>query len=294
MCGRGGPGAPPPPGWGRARAGGAADAILAARDPRFVGYFTRYMRWYVRRNFHAVRVLRGAEPRLPAGRPAVVYTNHPSWWDPATFIVLAQHFFEGRPGFGPMDAAVFDKYAIMRKVGVFPVEADSVRGAARFLAISRRILADPAAVLWITAQGHFADPRERPLKLAPGAAHLARDIDRVVLVPLALEYAFWTERFPEALVAFGAPIDAAEARGRDVEAWRGLLEERLAAAMDRLAEAVIARDPAHFEAILRGRAGIGGFYDLGRRIKALARGERFVAAHGDADRRGGRRAAPRR
>jgi 1-acyl-sn-glycerol-3-phosphate acyltransferase len=264
----------------RARAERGEDWVFPSPWPRFADGFARYMRRYVRRNFHAVRVLRGGLPRLPAGRPAVVYTNHPSWWDPALFVVLATHFFTGRPGFGPMDAAAFRKYRIMRRIGVFPIEADSARGAATFLRVTERVLAEPNAMLWITAQGHFADARERPLRLAPGTAHLAARLDGVALVPLALECTFWNERFPEALVAFGEPIESGGHRG-GVDAWRSVLEERLTATMDRLAEAAVARDPARFETVLHGRTGIGGFYDLGRRLRALVRGERFSAAHGD-------------
>ncbi|HET6518193.1 MAG TPA: lysophospholipid acyltransferase family protein [Geminicoccaceae bacterium] len=263
------------------RAADEAAAVLAARSPRFVHGFARYMRWYVGRNFHAVRVLREGMPCLPPGRPAVVYTNHPSWWDPAVFIVAGGHFFGDRPAYGPMEAAALEKYGVMRRIGVFGIEEGSRRGAATFLRVSRRVLSDPDAMLWVTAEGRFADARRRPVTLEPGVAHLARGLGRIALVPLALEYTFWNERFPEALLAFGPTIDAAAGRDLGVDGWRDLLRERLTEAMDRLAEAGMARDPARFETILCGRVGIGGFYDLGRRIRAAIRGEKFSAAHED-------------
>ena len=47
-------------------------------------------------------------------------------------------------------------------LGVFGVEPKTMRGAREFLRTSRSILARPRTALWITAQGRFADARERP------------------------------------------------------------------------------------------------------------------------------------
>ena len=54
----------------------------------------------------------------------------------------------------------------------FGVDLDSPRGAASFMAASRKILDRPGRVMWITAQGRFSDVRERPLGLRPGVARL--------------------------------------------------------------------------------------------------------------------------
>ena len=59
-------------------------------------------------------------------------------------------------------------------------------------------------MIWITAQGRFADVRARPLGLRPGVARLAEIAPDALFVPLALEYAFWDERGAEAFAAFGA------------------------------------------------------------------------------------------
>jgi hypothetical protein len=42
----------------------------------------------------------------------------------------------------------------------------------------------------------------------------------------------------------------------------------------------LVQDPSRFEILLGGRAGVGGTYDLWRRLKAKLRGESFQAAHG--------------
>ncbi|MBV8911654.1 MAG: lysophospholipid acyltransferase family protein, partial [Acetobacteraceae bacterium] len=102
--------------------------------------FGWYLRWLFYRRFHAVRISRTGLPAAPPGRPVIVCSNHPSWWDPAFFILLQTRLFPGRTGFGPMDAAALRKYGVLERMGVFGIELDTARGAARFLSTSLRIL----------------------------------------------------------------------------------------------------------------------------------------------------------
>lgn len=252
---------------------------VQARSAALCRFFGRIMRRHIRRNFHALRIAKPGAPCLPDGRPVVVYTNHPSWWDPALFMVLTTTLFPGRPGYGPMDAAALEKYRFMRRLGVFGIEPGTRRGAARFLRTSVRILEAPSAMLWVTAQGAFADPRARPLRLKPGVAHVLARAPHAIALPLAIEYPFWEERYPEALCRFGPPLAGDESRER-TDGWRAILEENLAGTMDALAADAIARDPGRFETVLHGAAGVGGIYDLWRRAQSRWRGERFRPAHG--------------
>ena len=57
--------------------------------------------------------------------------------------------------------------------------------------------------------------------------------------------------------------------------WTAVLGAWLEAAQDALAAEAIARDPSRFELLVGGKAGVGGVYDLWRRLRALVRGERF-------------------
>jgi 1-acyl-sn-glycerol-3-phosphate acyltransferase len=250
--------------------------VVAARSPALCRFFGSVMRYQMRRHFHAVRIARTGRPRLPRGRAAIVYSNHPSWWDPAMFIVLNTTLLGGRKGYGPIEAAQLERYRFMRRIGAFGIEPGTCRGAVDFLRTSRAILADPESVLWIAAEGAFVDPRPRPVGLRPGTAHLMARLEGVVAVPLALEYPFWTERLPEALCRFGEPLPSG---GGSVASWQARLEQALAGTMDALAVDAIARKPDRFEAILRGRSGVGGVYDVFRRARAAARGQRFRAEH---------------
>ncbi len=239
--------------------------------------FGWYLRWYFYRRFHAVRLSRtGLLPDV-AARPVIIYSNHPSWWDPALYILLCTLLFPGRRGYGPMDAKALGKYGLFERMGVFGIALDSPRGAAHFLSTSLDILADAESILWITAEGEFTDPRRRPIQLRPGLAHLARRVPGAVILPLAIEYTFWNESKPEALVRFGTPIQGG--RGRSVAEWTTHLEGELTRTMDALGAESTQRDPRLFRRLLRGIAGVGGIYDLWRRGRALAGGRRFDPRH---------------
>ncbi len=130
----------------------------------------------------------------------------------------------------------------------------------------------------MTPGGKFTDVRARTV-FAPGLAHIAGSVSGVALLPVAIEYVFWEERTPEALIEFGSPT--VSNRG-DVtkKAWQRELEDRLAATQASLAQKAIAHNPDQFDVLLDGSAGIGGWYDLMRRYRALLTGSTFNPRHG--------------
>ncbi len=83
------------------------------------------------------------------------------------------------------------------------------------------MLSDPAAGgplhLWVTAEGDFTDPRRARCGCGRASPTLRALLPDAVLVPLALEYSFWNESKPEALLRFGAPLSADAGALR---AWR--------------------------------------------------------------------------
>lgn len=240
---------------------------LALRSPALLAAFRCYLRCFAWMRFSAVRVSRGGLPAPFSGRPLVIYSNHPSWWDPAIFMIAGPKFFPGRLEFGPMAAAELRKWGFFRRLGVFGLEPGR-RGAAQFLRVARQGLADPRAALWITAEGAFTDARKRPLHLQPGVAHLARDVRDVVLLPLALDYVFWNESRPEVLLRFGEPI--AGAPGIPVAEWRGRLTGALTEAMDGLAQDSAARDPLRFMTLIPGATQTGLLFQKTRRAAAAS------------------------
>jgi 1-acyl-sn-glycerol-3-phosphate acyltransferase len=96
----------------------------------------------------------------------IVVLNHPSWWDPLLGLVLTE-LFADRDHYWPMDADALRRYWVFQRLGAFGIEPATLRGAREFLRTACAILARPRTALWVTAQGRFADPRERPAVIEP-------------------------------------------------------------------------------------------------------------------------------
>jgi 1-acyl-sn-glycerol-3-phosphate acyltransferase len=243
-------------------------------------WFTSYTRRYLARNMHGVRLLRGSRPaEIPPG-PLVVVLNHPSWWDPLVCLMLAG-LFPDRVHSAPIEADALKRYRFFARLGFFGIEPGTPRGARTFLRTATELLRQSGAALWVTVQGRFADVRERPLRLKAGVGHLLRRLEGGTVLPLALEYPFWNERGPEALACFGTPIAIESGVNRSVADWMEAIDSGLSTAMDTLAAAACRRDETLFEPLLGGKVGVGGVYDLWRRLKAWLSGQRFDARHGN-------------
>jgi len=241
--------------------------------------FVRYSRWYVKRHFHAVRLAEPGWPAVPDDEPVLVYLNHPGWWDPLVGLMLAVTGFSTYRHYAPIETAALGQYRFFERLGFFGIEPGTAQGSARFLRLGERIMREPGCALWVTAEGFFTDVRHRPVTLRPGVAHLARRLERGVIVPLALEYPFWHQRLPEALARFGEPIDIRATRERSVSEWQYRLRTELERAMDALAARSMRRDASEWRPVLRGASGTGALYDTWRRVRCWMRGERFARGH---------------
>jgi hypothetical protein len=252
--------------------------VIPRTSPALLALFANYSKWYVARNFHSVRLsLSGGVPTI-GNVPLVIYLNHASWWDPLIGLAVARKLWPSRQHYAPIDASSLARYAILSRIGFFGVEANTRRGAASFLKTSADILQSPSASIWITGEGQFRDPRTRPVELRPGLAHLARR-SAAAIVPLAIEYLFWEERYPEVLCRFGAT--AVGSRDASVSQWTAQLAQGMRINQEALAAESIARNPRAFEHILRGRAGVGAIYDSWRWFLATVKGTQFHREHGE-------------
>jgi 1-acyl-sn-glycerol-3-phosphate acyltransferase len=243
-----------------------------------LGFFRRIVRGYFRRHFRAVRV-HGAERFAAAdhaARPLIVYANHASWWDPMAQVLLAGELMPHREHYAPMDAEALERYGIFKRIGVFGVEMRTARGAVQFLRTGLSVV-ERGGVLWVTPQGRFVDARQRPLAFKPGLAALAARVKGgCTVLPLAIEYTFWDERMPEALLLFG---EAMYVDGGDAAEIQARLERALTKAQDELKELGMARDPEAFTLLRSGTAGTGGVYQLGQSVWARLRGRTYQVEH---------------
>lgn len=241
--------------------------------------FISYIHRSLYKHFHAVRVAAdGLPPAVPMDRPLVVYLNHASWWDPLIMMWLGNWYYPNRPQYGPIEASQLRRYSFFKYLGVFGVERGTLSGAREFLRVADAVLTQEGGMLWMTPQGRFADVRERPLAFASGLAHLALRRRDALLVPLAIEYGFGQEKFPEIFVRFGTPLDASTLPASAGMA-QTLLEEGLESALNGLSEAVVRKDEREFQTLVSGRGGASLPYDLWRIFKGLVTGKSAALNH---------------
>jgi 1-acyl-sn-glycerol-3-phosphate acyltransferase len=240
--------------------------------------FRKYCVRYVRKHFHALRLSKTSRPLPTSSEPLLIVMNHPSWWDPLIAFVLSREMAD-REHYGAIDSRALRHYRFFKRLGFVGVDTTSFSGAAEFLITGEHLLSQSGRVYWVTAQGQFTDVRRRPLELKAGVGHLAARLHQGFVVPLAIEYCFWDERTPEALARFGEPLAIADYAGRSGKEWAQLIEDVLTSTLDTLNAEAVTRDPSKFSALVSGRTGIGGVYDLWRRFRSWLRGEKFDASH---------------
>jgi 1-acyl-sn-glycerol-3-phosphate acyltransferase len=239
--------------------------------------FAAYSRGHLRRRFHGLRILKSALPPSESPHPLVVYLNHAAWWDPLVCLLLARKFFPHRTAFAPIDAAMLARYRFFSRLGFFGVEQGTTRGGLAFMRTAQAILTSPANALWLTPQGRFVDVRERPLRLQKGLGALATRSPNGAFIPLAIEYAFWTEPRPEILIAFGDLI--VPATGRPAGEWTNVLAAALAQAQEQLAAHSCRREPTEWLVLNRGKSGVNAIYDGWCSLRARLRGLPFARDH---------------
>ncbi len=258
-----------------ARTGGE----LRAPSRRAIALFSIYLRWYMRRHFHALRVANAG--RIPVqAQPLILFANHASWWDPLTAMLLAQTVLPEREHYAPMDETALAHYGIFRPMGFFPIDNASAHGAGQLLRAGYQILARPGAVLWITPESQFQDVRKRPIVFRPGLGALMNRTGKLTCVPVAIEYVYWNERLPEILVNVGEPLEIADGTVEDARTWTNLLSYAMAATLDELAMLAMERDPEAFETILSGASGVGGVYEMWKRFSCAITGRPYHQDHG--------------
>ena len=256
-----------------------AGKVLRAPSRRAVGLFSIYLRWYLRRHFHSLRVA-NARRIPPLAEPLILFANHASWWDPLTAMLVSQAVLPKRDAYAPMDATALEHYSIFKPMGLFPVDNNSPRGAAQLLRAGAQVLSRPGSVLWITPESQLQDARKRPIVFRPGLGALMTRTGRMTCIPVAIEYVYWDERQPEILVNIGEPLEIADGTMEDARTWTNLLSYAMAATLDELAMLAMDREPEAFDTILSGSGGIGGVYEFWTRLKCAVTGRPYYHDHG--------------
>ncbi|MFM1935432.1 MAG: hypothetical protein RI990_391 [Planctomycetota bacterium] len=239
--------------------------------PGFRRAFAWWLRRFVRRRFHAVRMVRGGAEVLARAAaspgPVLLVSNHASWWDPLVGLYVHDRWFRDRPIASPIDRTQLENFRFFRKLGMFGVDPDDATGLRPFVRHVEGLLrASPRTLVMMTPQGRFVDPR-LPVRIRPGAALLASRLPGMRICAVAIEYGFWTDQRPE---CFMRAVEVAGPDTRSAPAvadWQRAFESAMDANARALAEATSARDASAFEAICGGGEGrIHPVYDAVLRL----------------------------
>lgn len=212
----------------------------------------------LRRAFQRV-ALWSAEPGFTPDLPALIYANHPSWWDGYIAFLLAREHWRC-PGYLMMEEPQLARYGFFRYCGVFSVDRHDPREGLRSVAYAADLLrGHPGRALWIFPQGLITPNDRRPLVTYAGAAHIARRAAPVRCIPMALRFEFLDEQRPEALVRLGpAHVVSGE---YDVKALQREMDRRLFCEVEQLHADTIDGTTAHYRTILQGRASVNVVWD---------------------------------
>lgn len=262
--------------------GAGHDRLIPARPSRrFSSGFGFYVRRLIRRRFHALRVA-SSDGLDTAGldettTPLIVLLNHSSWWDPLVAFHLAREFLPNRPTLAPMDRDQLERFGFFRRIGVFGIDPDDPESldAMRDYVLDE-LKRDPSSSIWLTPQGRFTDVRE-PIRIRPGAASIASALGSVRCVSVAIEYVFWQESRPEALIRMH---DVEQPEQATTAGWQRAMTSAMQTNADALETLSRERDPERFESIVGDRARTSPVYDLMLKLRGRS-GE--IAARRDTD-----------
>ena len=188
--------------------------------------FARLVRALLRRDLRAAfrRVCWvGPVPDLPEGAPVILYANHHYYHD-GHLLWLAATKLLGRTV--TLWMSDWDRFPFFAAAGAQPFPpGEPKRRAATLLRTARRFRQDPQTALLYFPEGHLHAPEEWLLPF-PDAAfrRLGRVLPTACWCPVALHVTWWGEARPTALLAAGAPHNAApgDERERLLTRWEAL------------------------------------------------------------------------
>lgn len=196
------------------------------------------MRWLARVVFRNVRlhVHPQAEEHVRHGK-VVVYSNHPSWWDPVVLALTTGRLWPEHAVITPIDQEALRVHRYFHGLGFFGLTPRSAAGLRRFIEVANTCFEGPGdCCLAVTPEGRFSDGR-RPLRLERGLA-LALNGHQgppLLAVPAAIGYRKGGWGRLEATVMLGEPLLLpADAASRSVDPLHSELARRLEGALDDL------------------------------------------------------------
>ncbi len=180
--------------------------IPAKPDPLSKAFWSWYFRRSVSRAFSVCRI--AGEHNLDVGRsqcvPTIFACTHASWWDAALTIVLSLGEYH-LDADGMMEYRQLTKYRFFSRIGMFSVVREDARSAMASLSYAADRLRNTDRHLWMFPQGTLVH-QDLPVVAEPGIGILARKLEAVRIIPVAMRYELLRRQHPECWVRIAEPL----------------------------------------------------------------------------------------
>jgi len=214
----------------------------------------------MRRRFYGVYAWNAERLRAASVEgPAILFSNHCSWWDAFTDHMLERLFRLNH--YSLVDQRTLKTQAWLEWIGAMPLDLTNARGAVAGLRAAVDFLGEeprrgkyPSLIIF--PQGRITPAWQRPLGFQGGLSWLKKNVPHAKLIPLARRYEFLKEDRPHIFLHFGEPVDTDSTEE---------LEAHLSRTMDCLQEKIEAGDFSDAEALLRGGMAINKKWELVQR-----------------------------
>jgi len=182
---------------------------MIAASPRGWAHaiFHRYLRYLVKKRFHALHVL-GELPQIPQDTPILLLPNHSTWWD-GFFPYLLNDMVWNREFFVMMLEHRLREFWFFRFVGAFSINQQSPKGIVESLDYTVSLLQGNKVVI-LFPQGELAGYGKRPLGYNRGVERVLRKCAeakrRIAIVPLGMRCEFLSDEKPHVFLLCGTPL----------------------------------------------------------------------------------------
>ncbi|MFC0522201.1 lysophospholipid acyltransferase family protein [Pontibacillus salicampi] len=162
--------------------------------------------------------------------------NHSTWWDPVIIFLLNRHVLQA-DSYAMMHESGLKDVPIFQKIGAFSVNKESRRDILASLQYAKERLEEGKSV-WMFPQGDEHHLEQRPLAFQSGAAYLAKKVEEIQIVPVALYYTFQSSRKANVYVSLGNAIHPMDSSLNKSE-WNAHLEVISTALLDNVKSNII-------------------------------------------------------
>jgi len=209
-------------------------APLPVRRPLYVRRFLTINRFLLRCLFSRIDINVSDGFTAPDGS-TVVYTNHPSFWDPLICALALEKTLPLHAHFAPIDETSLKKHLYFQGLGFFGLQLDSIQGLRRFLEVGKAVLTElDRGALVVTPEGRFTNPYTRPVRLKRGVTRLLLEpMEReITVLPLAIHYELGENPKPVTWLRYGKALTVKPNHSWTKETLHKELEGRLVESID--------------------------------------------------------------